>query len=341
MANPGREERWLFGTHYLVGRMNQALNPAERFGDQRMPADPLPLETFMLGDLGAPIDVAKLDKQFGYLQGLGINLLIVEWWQMRRKGLYFPDGPADYATTIERAAAHGMLVAPFIPRIVLPPEEPLDQYIETLKAQAAEILRIYPRGPLLRLYDREGRPRVAVMLHETPVCKPGEAREYVAAFDRAAEELSAQTGERVAFTMARRKLRLPGPEEFDAWKQGASFLAFYPLIGLSRFYPERADYYQSLQAAGLPLIVGLAPGMHKSENVWEGYNEEFFAKENDLARRCANRRIVVFDIFNGFLEGRGIYPTKQDGDLVPNWVRSVIADLAGPRPETKQTAAHE
>ena len=328
VANADWLGRWLFGVHYLVGRMNAALDPSERFRNLRMPADPLPLETFMLGALGTPLDTVKLDRQLIYLQGLGVNFLVVEWWKMRRAGLYHPDGPNDYIETVNHAAGHGMLVAPFIPRIVLSPGVPLPEYIQTLQAEVGEILNIYPRQWLLNLFDKNGQPRIVVMLHETPICKPGQEKEYIASFDAAAEAIFKKTGVRVGWTMARREARLPSKEEFQAWKQGDAFLAYYALAGLSRFYPGRTEYYQKLADSGLPIIAGLLPGMVKPETVGKvGFDKEFLSKELGLGETLANRRIVTFDIFNGFLEGRGIYPTKQDGDLAPNWAREVVARL--------------
>ncbi len=71
--------------------------------------------------------------------------------------------------------------------------------------------------------------------------------------------------------------------------------------------------------------------MHKEVPPYQtgtlGLTAEFMANEANLAGKYANMNMVIFDVFNGLQEARGFYPTEQDGNVVPDWVKATIASL--------------
>ncbi|MCX6252912.1 MAG: hypothetical protein NTV31_00310 [Bacteroidia bacterium] len=335
IANPGWEGSILFGTEYLPGRMNPRIKPEKLL---RNPIDPLPIGTFQLNPKGMPIDTVKLNKQFRLLKELGINFLVNEWWRISVSGTFLPDGPIDYITTINGALTNKMLVVPFMAWEILDPRLPLETYLSILEIEVFEILHIYPRVPLLRFYDNSGQVRVVIMLHEVPPCQVGKEEEYMPGFTKVSENIFKRTGVLVGFTFARPPKYFPNEKEIKAWKETPCFLAVYPICGVSSNYGQmrdtyqaRIDYYELLKSSGFPVIPSVFPGMHKevppSQTGILGFTPKFMENEANLAKKYANMKIVNFDVFNGFEEGRGFYPTKQDGNIVPKWVKATIDSL--------------
>lgn len=247
---------------------------------------------------------------------------------------------------MRRATAQGLNVSPLLevsPKFPFYAEFP--EHVDPLVARSEWLLRaLGAERNWLRMYDRNGKPRLAISLIETIHAGPVTAEQFAAGFDRAAAQIEKDTGYAVGFIIDPTPLPAygshDGPE--PASLNRATILAISPFNitsqGLTRkekqsdiTEAERLEYAESIlrrwSGSGIPLIAPILPGYDAHlvfpQNGSYGFSPAWRQRQKELAVRYGTGGVVV-DCWNGWSEGYAIPPSVEDGDTHLRWVQDVI-----------------
>jgi hypothetical protein len=250
----------------------------------------------------------------------------------------------------EKAAAHGLLIAPMIEvSPAFPLDERFGEMIDPLLARCSWLIEKLGDEPnWLQLYDRNGEPRRVIWLIESVQRNGSDPLGYSQAFTTIAEKLKTRFGAPVGFILDPISFypyaKLGGPEP-SVLIRNPTILAVNPynatVQGIKRYAnlkeipeEERQAYAESVfrhwSASGIPFIASIMPG-YDAHKVFPtapvyGFTSSWRDRQAALAVEYATGGLSM-DTWNGWTEGYAIPPSVEDGDVNFQWASEVIRRL--------------
>ncbi len=197
-----------------------------------------------------------------------------------------------------------------------------------------------------RLYDRNGKPRYAIVVIHASSNPLGETQhaEFAAGFQLLADEIFARTKIEVGFLLdvLPRHTHAPGRFKASPEMTGPHLAKVDSILGLQCFLPEvwigdclEADRIQWKRGfterwfrTKIPLVVDVAPGydnhlVFPKTKLKYGFSEPWQTALKDMVQDFG-RNGMVFNSWNGYTEGMAAVATKQHGDLYFRWLQELM-----------------
>jgi len=196
----------------------------------------------------------------------------------------------------------------------------------------------------LKVYDKNGVPRLAVWLIDTVHSSPINPNSFATGLDIISTKVEQATGKKVGLIIDPTPLppygSVFGPDP-TAISKTQSVLAVNPFNITSQgafgqaerriSEDDRLAYAESVvkkwSTSPIPFITTLLPGydahiVFPSFGIY-GFTDVWLNKQQDLLLKYSNKGIS-FDVWNGYTEGYEIVPTVEEGDRIYQWAKGVI-----------------
>jgi hypothetical protein len=358
IANSLRRGQSLIAALYFAGPPNPNSLPLYT----RHPLDPA-----LLGWTDADIDVALRQ-----MTAVGLNTIKLSYWGYQGEtdrwapswlfsrtrwpgesgeGPYSPaEQVAKARHFFEKAAAHGLLIAPMIEvSPAFPLDERFSEMIDPLLSRCSWLIEKLGDEPnWLQVYDPNGEPRRVIWLIESVQRNASDPVGYSQAFTTVAEQLKTRFGFPVGFILDPISFypyaKFGGPEPsvlirnpailainpYNATVQGTK-----PYANLKEIPDEeRQAYAESVfrrwSASGIPFIAPIMPG-YDAHKVFPtapvyGFTASWRERQAALAVEYATGGLSM-DTWNGWTEGYAIPPSVEEGDVNFQWASEVVSRL--------------
>jgi len=255
----------------------------------------------------------------------------------------------------------GMVIIPFLesrPGWSLRSEFPTDANGDVAPGLVSQVVNLIERYLLndehpewadvwARVYNSQGEPRYAVTLIHASSDRlaAGRHADFAAGFDRAAEEIHAQTGVWVGFFLDALPggTHAPGTYFLTPASSGPYLLASQSVLGIQAFIPEiwlpagysdagrlawKAEYSRRWAESGVPFLMDIAPGYDAHivfpGSVFYGHTETWRAALLDMVAAYGADGLV-YNSWNGYTEAMAGVPTVEYGDVDALWLQEACA----------------
>jgi len=374
LANPGLENERIRTSLFFPG---QARDGSSRYGCETgenlglytvHPADERHLQWSERGEIRR----WTLEQ----MQAAGLNTVGMSSWGedflscSEGWNLWAPmqSAPGAHDELFAAALETGMVIIPFVesrPGWSLRGEFPTDMNGEVAPGLVSQVVNLIERYLLneahpewadawAQVFNSQGEPRYALtLIHASSErLAAGRHADFAAGFDRAAEEIHAQTGVWVGFFLD----ALPGathaPGTYFLSPEGAGpyLLASEAVLGIQAFIPEiwlpagysdagrlawKTEYSRRWAESGVPFLMDISPGYDASivfpGSVVYGHTEAWRVALLDLVRTYGGDGLV-FNSWNGYTEAMAGVATVEYGDVDAAWLHAACELVTGFNP---------
>jgi hypothetical protein len=365
LASPGFENRRIKTTLFFAGQARDGSAPYDCH-----PQPNVNLYTVHPLDgrhLNWSVDRANRDRALDEMVGAGVNVVTMSSWGERSLpctagwGAWAPMQTAPTANDELFAAAVGkpMLIMPMLesrPEWAFRDEFPTDQEGRPAPGTILQINALIRRylqdaahpewvGRWARVYDRQGQPRIAVVLLHAASERltPEDHEEFAAGLTRVAEEVFRDTQVKVGFFLDALAPDTNAPGRFRPTSEGTGpfLLRTDAVLGIQCFLPEvwlgersegarlqwKRDFSARWSRTGLPFLMDVSPGY---DNRLVFPNHRLRYGFDDTWREALTAMVgdfgaggIAFNSWNGYTEGMAAVPTREYGDTSYRWLRSL------------------
>jgi hypothetical protein len=315
---------------------------------------------------------ATIDGTLDEMRSVGLNTIKLSYWGhdgepdawatawlFSRKRWPEDGGNNDYSDTeqialachfFDRTAAKGLLFSPMLevsPRFPFYAEFP--DRLDNMVDRCVWLVSHFGNRPnWLRLYDRIGRPRLAIWLIETIHAGPVSPAQFASAFDQVALRVASQCGgQQIGFVLSPTPLPAneteAGPDAIEL-KKCLAVLAVGPGAATAGAPQPKPQYsvkeFERLAnqerflarwaATDFPLLATAIPGYDSHlvfpANGSYGFTRAWREAELRLAKRYGRDGMCI-DCWNGWTEGYGIPSTKESGEADMKWAKELTKEI--------------
>lgn len=291
-----------------------------------------------------PLSMGDMMVDLDNIVKLGGNTVLYSFWGANGEEKAFSTAltsPDVIRKLHDACAKRGLLIAPFIE---VHERNKFWEYfpdnIDDLTARIGWTLERFGKSPYwLRIYDRAGKPRLAIWLIETVSMNPGmDPARFAAGFDNLAARLKKSHGIDVGFVIdptrlpADRERFLPHGVSPKILAETEAVLAVNPYhvtvdgsTEEERLARQR-ELYRTWKVCAIPLYFQLEPGYRSAffPGVGAyGHNASWYERESALAREFATHGLT--GVYNLPTEDIDLEPTEEDSAADFDWARKVFS----------------
>ncbi|HTE50071.1 MAG TPA: hypothetical protein VK698_04305 [Kofleriaceae bacterium] len=300
----------------------------------------------------------------------GVNVVLLSNWGPRGSDAWSKWAPMQTSTYAhdEVMSAIGyrpLLVVPFLEsnpewafRSDFPgtAEDPAPGLVERIVDLVDRDI-LHPQDPAwpghwARIYGPDGQPRLAIAIIHASSDSALTDEEYADGLDRVADEVEAQTGQRVGFLLDALPPESLAPGRFfpAPARTARPMKKSSSVLGVSCFLPEiwsgigsdpddvqrlawKRDFITGWVASGVPTLVDVSAGYDASivfpGSVRYGHTPAWREALRQMVAELGDDGVVL-NSWNGYTEAMSMVPTVERGDAVYRWAADLANSVALP-----------